>query len=95
MKNQEVKPIHIQRLIEASIKYVDLAEKKIAHEEWKTRTLQEGANLSRLGDKIGAQIKLKEVDSKSMVVFDFEDVMRGMIKAVKPFRRIPWPQTLR
>jgi hypothetical protein len=77
---------HVTKLIDAAIAYADVAERHLAHEEWKTRTLQEAANLARTGATHEAEQKQGEVDQQATVVFDYEDVHKNLIRAVKPFR---------
>ncbi len=76
----------IQKLIDAAIKYAELSEQQIAHEAYRTKTLQDAANLAREGKQREAQQLLKQVDSCSMTVFDFTDVKKDLIRAVKPWR---------
>ena len=75
----------LTRLIQAAIKYADLSEKQITYEENKTKTLQHAANLAREG-KHNESIRILQTTDMHPVVFDFTDVKKDLIKAVKPFK---------
>lgn len=78
----------IQNLIDAAIAYAEIAERHLKHEEWKTEVLQEAANLARRGQMHEAKLLKSQVDSHSgVIVFDYTDVHKDLIKAVKPFRK--------
>jgi len=77
---------NIQRLIQAAVVYAELAERHLLAEEKKTKILQEAANLARAGDMKAARNKQREADS-SPVIFDYTDVHKDLIRAVKPFRK--------
>ena len=78
---------NIKRLVKAAVAYAEVADRHMCHEEWMTRTLQEAANLARAGDVAGAKRMQQQVNLKCTEVFDYTDVHKDMIKAVKPFRR--------
>ena len=77
----------IQRVLKAAIAYSELSERHMAKEEWRTRTLQEAANLAREGDMAGAKQKEGEVRLTCTQIFDYTDVSKELIKSVRPWRR--------
>ena len=79
-------PEEIDRLIKASIAFVDFYEKHCAYEEEKTRRFQEAANLARGGAMVEAKRIIRKYDSKPKI-FDYSKVNSGMVEAVKPFRK--------
>jgi hypothetical protein len=77
----------IKNLIDASIAYADLAERHLTHEESITKKLQQAAAKAREGNPREAQRLKREADMSSVKVFNYEDVHKALIKAVKPFRK--------
>lgn len=75
------------RLVLAAIAYAELSERHMAKEEWRTRTLQEAANLARAGDTARARQKEMEVQLTTTQVYDYTDVSKELIAAVKPWRK--------
>jgi len=86
MGKQPIISMQMNNLIRAAKAYAELAEKRMEHEEWRTKTLQLAANFARAGNLKEAHRLDREVSNSSMIVFDFTDVMKNLIKAVKPFR---------
>ncbi len=81
------KPEQLKRLIKAAVAYSELAERHLAAEDWKTKTLQAAANFARAGNTFMARQKEIEVRMRAVEVFDFTDVKLELIRATKPFRR--------
>ena len=77
----------VQRLIDAAIAYVELAERHRAHESRITRTLQEAASLARAGKTAEARGKKGEADLHVTEVFDYAAVQGELVEAVMPFRK--------
>ena len=78
--------IQVQRLINAAIAYVEIRERHMAKEAWRTKILQEAANMAQTGDKQGAKQKQMEAQLTDTEVFDYSEVSKNLIAAIKPFR---------
>jgi hypothetical protein len=78
----------LNRLIKAAKAYADMMERCIAKEDWRTKTLQKAANHARAGEVREARMLEHEVNLTTTQVFDFTDVGKELIKAVKPLKEI-------
>lgn len=78
---------HIDRLITAAIAYADMAERCHAHHQHRCNELARAANLARHGQQEEAKQIQKRLDLGACVVFDFTDVQKDLIRAVKPFKK--------
>lgn len=78
----------IERLIKASIRYADVAERHLAHSEWRVKTMQKAAASARNGDRAEADRLRRSVDATAIVVFDYQGVHQDLVKAVKPFKSL-------
>lgn len=85
MKKEE----QIERLIKAAIQCAGVAERHLAHSEWKVKTMRQAAAAARNGDKAEADRLRGSVDAAATVVFDYQGVHQDLVKAVKPFKNFP------
>jgi hypothetical protein len=75
-------------LLEAAERVVDIYQRQREKEQWRTKTLREAANAARNGDKLWANKLKREVDDSYTVVFNYEDALKELERAVKRVRKL-------